>query len=195
MIRLAGPFRHALPDDVGALAELTNFAGEGLPLVVWTHLVEAGESPWEVGRRRARRDEGSFSWRNAVVAEMNGAVVACLIGYPLQDPPAPVDYAEMPAMFRPLQELEDLAAGTWYVNVVATYPEYRGQGLGAGLLGIAEELATESGAKGLSLIVADSNEGARRLYERSGYATRAKRPMVKEDWQTEGENWILLVKE
>jgi hypothetical protein len=36
----------------------------------------------------------------------------------------------MPAMFVPLQELENLAPGTWYVNVLAAYPEHRSQGHG-----------------------------------------------------------------
>ena len=33
------------------------------------------------------------------------------------------------AMFVPLQELENLAPGTWYVNVLAVRPEFRGLGL------------------------------------------------------------------
>ena len=41
-------------------------------------------------------------------------------------------------MFVPLQELENLAPGTWYVNVLAAYPEHRGQGYGTALLAVAE---------------------------------------------------------
>lgn len=194
MIGFSHPFRAATPDDAAAMAELVNFAGEGMPLVVWSRIAANGESPWDIGRQRAMRDKGSFSYRNAVVAAKDGRVAACLIGYPLPDPPEPVDYDDMPAMFVPLQQLEDLAAGTWYVNVLATYPEYRGQGFGTRLLSIADELARETGSKGLSLIVSDANEGARRLYERTGYEERASRPIVREEWQHAGENWVLLVK-
>jgi GNAT superfamily N-acetyltransferase len=70
-----------------------------------------------------------------VVLEEGGRVAACLIGYPLPDEPEPIDYERMPAMFVPLQELENLAPGTWYVNVLAAYPECRGQGYGTRLLG------------------------------------------------------------
>ena len=188
------PFRHATPDDAHALAELINFAGEGLPLHLWERMAEPGETAWDVGRRRARREEGSFSYRNAVVAEEAGRVVACLIGYPLPDQPEPIDLAQTPPMFVPLQELENLAPGTWYVNVLATYPGHRGRGHGTRLLGLAEELAAAAGSKGLSIIVSDANAGARRLYERCGHRLAAQRAMVKEGWANAGADWLLLLK-
>jgi ribosomal protein S18 acetylase RimI-like enzyme len=195
MIPLHAPFRRATPDDAGALAELVNLAGEGLPLYLWGKLAEPGESAWEVGRRRAAREEGAFSYRKAVVAEADRRVVAALIGYPLPDAPEPIDHAATPAMFVPLQELENLAPGTWYVNVLAAYPEHRRQGYGGRLLGIADRLAAASGRRGLSIIVADSNLDARRLYERLGCREAAMRPMIKESWESPGRNWVLLIKE
>ena len=194
MIELGPPFRYARPDDAPALAELINFAGEGLPFYLWTNMAEPGESAWEVGRRRALREVGSFSYRNAVVVEAGGHTLASLVGYALPDVPEPIDYDQMPPMFVPLQELENLAPGTWYVNVLATYPRYRGQGYGTRLLGIADRLAA-AGRTGLSIIVSDGNTGARRLYERCGYRERAVRPMVKERWENPGQNWLLMTKE
>ena len=194
MITLNPTFRAATPEDAAALAELINFAGEGLPVYLWEKMAEPGETVWDVGRRRARREEGGFSYRNAVVVEQEGAVVASLIGYALPDAPEPIDYDEMPAMFVPVQELENLAPGTWYVNVLAAYPEQRGKGHGTALLGQAERIAAAAGKSGLSIIVADANAGARRLYERCGYRETASRPMVKEDWQNPSANWVLLVK-
>jgi hypothetical protein len=95
MIALEPPFRYATPDDAAGLAELINFAGEGLPLYLWTDMAERGESPWEVGRRRALREVGSFSYRNAVVAEADGGAIASLVGYPLPDAPEPIEYDRM----------------------------------------------------------------------------------------------------
>lgn len=188
------PFRQATPDDAKAMAELVNFAGEGMPVYLWTKMAKAGESPWDIGRQRAQRDSGGFSYRNTVLRDDAGKPAAALIGYPLPFEPDPVNYDEMPAMFVPLQQLEDLAAGTWYVNVLATYPDYRGKGFGSGLLAIAEKLARNTGRNGLSIIVSDANDGARRLYARQGYKEIAARPMVKEDWENRGENWVLLRK-
>ncbi len=187
-------YRQASRDDAPAMTELVNMAGEGLPLYLWGNMAAEGQSPWDVGRERARRESGSFSYRNTIVRTDAGNVVAALVGYPLDDDPSPADYASMPPMFVPLQQLEDMAPGTWYVNVLASYPEYRGRGYGSGLLSIAEAVAIDQSKSGLSIIVADSNAGARRLYERHGYAEVARREMVKEGWESPGRNWVLLVK-
>ncbi|MDJ0700061.1 MAG: GNAT family N-acetyltransferase [Woeseiaceae bacterium] len=194
MITLTPPYRRATPDDALAMAELVNIAGEGLPLYLWTQMAESGESPWDIGQQRARRESGSFSYRNTILRQGSDGITSALIGYPLPDQPESVDYAEIPAMFVALQELEDLAPGTWYVNVLATYREHRGKGYGSDLLAIAERLATDTDRSGLSIIVSDANIAARRLYERSGYTETARRPMVKESWENAGENWVLLQK-
>ncbi len=192
MIILSAPHRYATQEDALPMAELVNIAGEGMPVYLWSNMAEPGESPWDIGQQRARRESGGFSYRNTIVREEGGNVVAALIGYPLPDTPEPVNYDEMPPMFVPLQQLEDLVAGTWYVNVLATYPDYRGKGFGTELLAIAEQLAADTDRSGLSIIVSDANTGARRLYERSGYVEKATRPMVKESWDNDGENWVLL---
>lgn len=180
-------------DDADALAQLINYAGEGMPHYLWGKMAEPGETAWDVGRRRARREEGSFSYCNAIVADVAGEAVACLIGYVVPDTPVAIDEA-MPAMFVPLQELENLAPSTWYINVLAAKPSFRGQGLGTKLILTAEEKAIEAGCKGLSIIVADANSGARRLYERLDYDEQATRPMVKEAWESPAANWVLLTK-
>jgi len=187
------PFRPAVRADAPVLAELVNYAGESLPLYLWDKLKEPGETAWDVGRRRAARDEGAFSWRNAVVIEHEGKTAGCLIGYEIAEQPEPIP-ADLPAMFRPLQELENLAPGTWYVNVLAVLPAFRNLGLGGRLLQRAEETGRARGRRGLSIIVADANQGARRLYERAGYREAATRPMVKDGWVNEGRDWVLLTK-
>jgi ribosomal protein S18 acetylase RimI-like enzyme len=187
--------RPATPADAAALLEFVNFASEGLALYLWQKMSVPGVDAWEVGRRRAMRETGSFSYRNAMLLEERGRAVACLIGYKLPDAPEPIEYATMPPLFVPLQELENLAPGTWYVNVLACYPEDRGKGYGTRLLTEAEERASQSGCGGLSLIVSDSNEGARRLYDRCGYREIARRPMVKEDWKSPGKDWVLLARD
>ncbi|MGD1877870.1 MAG: GNAT family N-acetyltransferase [Kiloniellaceae bacterium] len=193
MISLLPPFRRATPADAAVLAELVNHAGEGLPLYLWDKIKEPGETAWDVGRRRAARDEGSFSYRNAVIVERDGQAAGSLIGYGIAADPAPLP-DDLPAMFRPLLELENLAPDTWYVNVLAVLPAFRGLGLGSQLLALAETIGRAEGKAGMSIIVSAANDGARRLYERQGYRFVAERPMVKEGWQNPGENWVLLVK-
>jgi len=186
--------RKATPEDARAMAEFSNFAGEGMSLYLWERMAEEGENAWEVGRRRAAREEGGFSYRNAIIAEVEGEVAACLIGYVTPDEPEVIDYETMPAMFVPLQELEDLRPGHWYTEILSAYPQFRGQGIGTRLLEYAEQQMAGAASKGFSIIVSDANPGARRLYERCGYSELAAREMVKDDWENPGRNWVLLVK-
>jgi ribosomal protein S18 acetylase RimI-like enzyme len=190
---LKPPFRRAVPEDAAVLAELVNHAGEGLPLHLWGGMAGEGETAWDVGVARARRKTGSFAYRNAVVIERDGEAAGCLIGYalPQQVEPIPEDF---PALVRPLQELENLAPGTWYVNVLAVRPQHRGHGLGGKLLELADEIGRATGSQGMSVIVANRNEGARRLYERNGYRETAERAMVKNGWTVESTAWVLMTK-
>jgi ribosomal protein S18 acetylase RimI-like enzyme len=191
---LRAPFRRGAVDDAATLAELVNHAGEGMPLYLWGNMAGPGETAWDVGRKRAARETGSFSYRNTVVIEHDGRCAGCLIGYALAAEPEPIP-ADMPAMFVPLHELENLAPATWYVNVLAVLPGLRGEGLGSELLRLADETGRALGTKGMSVIVSDSNDGARRLYERHGYRLQAERTKVKEGWQNAGRAWMLLAKE
>jgi ribosomal protein S18 acetylase RimI-like enzyme len=186
--------RPAVKADAPALAELVNYAGEGMPLYLWGNLAAPGEDPWQIGRARAERETGAFSYRNALVIQRDGECAGCLIGYPIPEQPGPVP-SDIPAMFVPLQELENLAPDTWYINVLGVVPQFRNQGLGARLLEEALTIARSLGKRGVSLIVADGNQGARRLYERSGFHERASRELIKEDWDSESKSWLLLVRE
>jgi len=187
-------FRPATKNDASVLAELVNYAGEGLPLYLWQQMAGPGETAWDVGRRRAARDEGSFSYRNATIIESNDQCAGCLIGYAIPDLPEPIP-DNMPAIFVPLQELENLAPGTWYINVLAVLPHFRRRGLGTSLIALAEATARARGKNGVSLIVADLNKGARQLYQRCGYSEHARRRIVKENWVSEAEYFLLLAKE
>ncbi|TNC52818.1 GNAT family N-acetyltransferase [Rubellimicrobium rubrum] len=190
---LPSGYRRATPDDAGPLTDLVDIAGEGLASYLWAKQAQDGEAPQDVGRRRAIRDEGSFSFRNAVVADDGQRIMAALIGYPLADAPEPIP-DDFPPMFVPMQELENLAAGTWYVNALAAYPESRGHGHGTALLGVAERLARSAGKRGVSMIVSDANPGAWRLYERCGFKAVESRPMVKKGWDNPGSTWTLLMR-
>ena len=184
--------RPATLADAEEMAVLIDYAGEGLPSHLWAGMAEGDETPLYVGIRRARRDEGSFSWRNAWIAESDGHVAGMLTGYPIAEP-SPVEPGT-PSLFAALQELENEAPGSWYVNVLACHPEFRNRGIGSALMRKADDLARESGIGDLSVIVFDTNRGARRLYERHGYVERAARGFEPGGWETANRGAILLVK-
>lgn len=185
--------RPATPRDAMDLVAFVDMAGEGFASYLWSTMTAAGQSPIEVGRARALRDDGAFSWRNAHVAEVDGAPAGALVGYVIADL-APVDIARMPALVRPLAELEALAPGHWYVNVLAVYPEFRGKGLGKALLAHADQLGRAASARGMAIIVASENAPAVRLYERAGYQPLARRPITPFPGYKRGGDWLLLTK-
>ena len=187
-------YRQATPKDADHLAVFVNDAGEGLPAYLWGEMAGPGESIWDVGRRRARRQEGGFSYRHATMAEISGTVAGCIIDYPAAAEPAEID-PETPPMFVPLMELENLAPGSWYLNVLAVSPGIRGKGVGSGLIANAEARAKRAGKNVVSMIASDGNPNAIRLYERLGYIRRQRRPIVKKGWIYDGENYVLLTKE
>ena len=62
-----------------------------------------------------------------------------------------------------------------YVDDMGVTPGFRGRGLAARLLAAIEEWALAQAAVALELTVFEFNEGARRLYERAGFATLQRR--------------------
>lgn len=185
--------RSARHEDAEVLARLTEMAGHGLPFHLWAEAAAAGETPLDVGRSRLEGEEGNFSYRNAWVIEVGGAVAAGLIGYRQPEPYSLDGIDTFPPVLQPLVRLEALAPGSWYVNVLAVLPEHRGKGLGSLLLADAERRAHEVGARSLSLIVASENPNALRLYERVGYRALARRPVVGFPW-FHGGDWVLMTK-
>lgn len=186
--------RRATPQDSRELAELMNLAGDGIPAYLWSQMADPGEDAITFGARRVAGANGSFSHANAHVAELSGMIAAMLLGYRLAEADDSGSIGDCPPVVRPLLELEASAPGTWYVNAVAAFPVCRGRGVGTALMGFAENLAAETGAAALSLIVAEDNDGARRLYERLGYRTVDRRAIVPYPGCPHRGDWILMTK-
>lgn len=192
MIRFS--IRPATIADATHLAALVDMAGEGFASYFWSQMAAEGQSPFEVGRARAMRDEGAFTWRNAHIAEADGLVAGALVGYPIDDPVDPRALAVASELIRPLLELEARVPGYWYVNVLAVFPEYRGQGIGRALLAHADSVGSAVNAKGMAIIVASGNADARRLYERAGYLEQERRPLAPFPGYRRGGDWVLMAK-
>ncbi|PMR68290.1 GNAT family N-acetyltransferase [Halomonas heilongjiangensis] len=187
--------RKATPEDSSELAELMNLAGEGIPAYLWGEQVAPGEDVMEFGARRVARTEGGFSYTNAHVATIQGVIAGMLLSYRLPDPYEIGSLEAIPPVVRPLMQLEALVPGSWYVNAIATDSAYRGQGVGSRLMQLAEQLAADSGAEALSLIVAEDNIQARALYERLGYQRVARRAIIQFPCCPHAGDWVLMKKE
>lgn len=182
--------RPAEPEDADDLARLINLASEGMSLYLWQQSAPAGQDPWEYGRQRAASPEVAFNWRNTVVAAVDGLLAGSVVYYPLPDPPQPIGQ-DVPEMLEPLLELENLAPGTVYINVLAVYPEFQGRGIGRRLM---DHVEAEFPGRDLSLIVSNDNEVARMLYRSAGFVTEASRPIVDGGWGPSGDEYCLMVR-
>ncbi|AGT10910.1 GNAT family N-acetyltransferase [Paracoccus aminophilus] len=185
--------RKAQASDAAHLVRFINMAADDLPLHFWKKTVGPEGDPWALGQERAARETGNFSYHNAWLALSEGEIGACLLGYAADEEPEPID-PDTPPIFVPLLELEALAPGSWYLNVLATYEAFRGKGLGSALLAEAEVIAAKGGHNTISLIAADTHQDALRLYTAKGYREVARRPVVKGDWAVDANEWILFTK-
>lgn len=185
--------RKARASDAQHLVRFINMAADDLPLHFWRKTVGPEGDPWALGQERAAREMGNFSFRNAWLAEVEGAVAACLLGYAAEAEPDPIG-PDTPPIFVPLLELEALAPGSWYLNVLATYEAFRGKGLGSALLAHAEAIAAAGGHDTISLIAEDTHHDALRLYSAKGFRQVARRPVIKGDWDVDAREWILFTK-
>jgi len=170
--------RPATPQDGLHIAKLGQIAGHGIPDFLWEQAAEPDQSPMDVGIARATSTSSSFSYRNSFLAEVNGEIAGLLIAYPLPDPPEVVDLSEVPALLHPLIELEQRVPGSYYINILATYPQFQNQGIGSRLLEHADAVAADMKCPKLSLQVFEQNQDAVRFYLREGFQVFAQKPAV-----------------
>lgn len=175
--------RPATPEDAPLMVDLVDMAGDGLPMATWSG--HAPTNPRAFGIRHALRDQGGFTWRNARIAEWDGAVAGMLMCWPLALEPHPLE--GLPPLVRPIQTLENLARGRLLINAVAVLPAFQRKGIGWMLVQTVTDRA--------ALIVGDGNTAARTLYERLGFVEVARETVVGDAiWTPPHQNWCLMVR-
>jgi ribosomal protein S18 acetylase RimI-like enzyme len=155
------------------IAELYQLSSDGVSDYIWTKLAEPGEDLLDVGQRRYEREDSVFSYRSTSIVVYDGQVAGMLVSFPMT---IDEDYVEEDPVLVPYSVLEE--PDSYYICAMAVFADYRGLGIGHRLLELAESKAKEQSLDKLSLIVFGQNEGARRLYDRSGYKVVAREPVV-----------------
>src|SRR5262245_32780635 len=163
--------------DAAGLAVLADIAGHGLPSWLWHRAKEKDgyHSVMEVGRERVLSDDHVLSHRSMVAAKVNGELAGMLLDYRLNEPNSEVDIAESGPIIGPLLKLENRVPRSWYVNMLAVFRQFRGQGIGRKLLDESAKRAIGAGCRDMSIIVEDDNP-ARRLYEAFGFESIGTEP-------------------
>ncbi|MBV1894836.1 MAG: GNAT family N-acetyltransferase [Rhodobacteraceae bacterium] len=183
----------ASKDEADDLARIAVMASDGQTLATWEDLRKGGQTALQVGSKRAKRNSGAFSYRNADIALQNNKVISAIISYPLRADSYATAPDDVPSYLKPLLALEARAVPSWYINILATYPAFRGQGAASGLIGEVTERARSAGFRYLSLIVGNKNP-AFRLYESLGFYETAREGVVKGPFEDRDTHWVLMKK-
>jgi len=132
------------------------------------------------------------NWR---IGELDGQVTgACNSHVMSMDKSAASIGGEISTVLKPLNELKEIANGTWYVAAIATYPEFRARGVGRTLLQSAETMARNAGNERLTLMVGSFNHSAQRLYRLYGFQEWERRQFVPFSGSDKEGEWILMYK-
>jgi len=182
--------RAARKSESRRIAELYRISSDGVADYIWSKLAQPGEDLLEVGRRRYEREGTPFSYTNCKMVELAGVVVGMLVAFPME---VDEDYVELDPVLVPYSRLEE--DHSYYICGMAVDARHRGEGIGAMLLAEAESACRTLGYDKLSLIVFEQNVGARRLYERHGYAEKRRHPVVSHPLIHYTGDVLLMVKD
>ena len=120
----------------------------------------------------AEREHSQYSFRNALLAEVDGIVVGAVVGY---------DGARLHELREPIYELlqrhlgktieieEETSAGEFYVDSLAVEPAFQRRGIGRKLLSAMIEKAFDEGHERVGLLVDKENPDAEKLYHSLGF--------------------------
>lgn len=167
--------RPAVRGDSRRIAELFRIASSGVADYVWRQLdVDGDTDPLDIGQRRYEREDAAFSYQNCTVAVAGGEVVGMAHAFLMPMPGDPD--RQVDPVLRPYDELE--MPGSFYLSGLAVMASHRDRGIGSRLLAAVRARARFAGARHLSLICFEENEGALRLYRRLGFMQIDQRPVV-----------------
>jgi len=182
--------RPARRSECRRIAELYRISSDGIADYIWTKLGRPGEDVLEVGRKRYEREGTPFSYENCKLVELDGTVVGMLVAFPME---VDAQYQETDPVLVPYSVLEE--DQSYYICGMAVDEAHRGRGIGTALLDEAEKTCRRSGFGKLSLIVFEQNVGAKRLYERAGYAETRRHPVVPHPLIHYTGDAVLMVKQ
>lgn len=131
-----------------------------------------GDDHQSVLEEIARLEDSQYSYRNAIIAEVDGVPAGAAVAYDGADLYALRDVTLKHIFNRTgkTHNIEDETdASEVYLDSIAVLPEYRGLGIGKRLLQALKERALNEYGKNLGLLVDFENPDAERLYKSVGF--------------------------
>ena len=168
--------RKATKDDAQLIAQVVGMAigEESMPYY-------CGEAWMDVISHIARQENTQYSYRNALVAEVDSAPAGAIIGY---------DGALLHALRQPtfdiiLQYVDEInitedetEASEFYLDSIGVLPEYRKFGIATRLIEAMRDKIFAEGHTRFGLIVDFDNPTAERLYTQIGFRRVGKRTFL-----------------
>ena len=169
-------FREGTPNDATTLALVLDSAGRRVPSYFWSQYAARGQSFFEFGREKIRKetDTGSYC-KNWNVGEINSELVGAFFGFIVDNPYPEIDYENEPDWWLPFLELEKIASGSWLLQAISILPEHRGKGLAKKFLTKSDEVAQSKGVTNITLQVEEINHIALKTYKSHGYTEIARK--------------------
>ena len=164
-------YRPAEIMDCEKLAELINIASGGVIEYLFHDLVP-GMAPVQIVAQNLKSEDSPYSYRSAVVAEVDDGVVGITLSFPSS-------YHKITNTMRnyfPADRIEHLTPfyascveNSWFLDALCVAESHQRQGIGAKLISLTKEKAVENRCKDLSLITFADNTLAIPVYKRLGF--------------------------
>jgi len=189
--------RKAQPDDALACAQLFIMASHGIAEAVYRDLIPGQPTEQIIGERRIKPEGRSSSYTNWWVAEdRQGKVAGGINIYPLDEQgrsmPEELLTEERIKVIVPLIELDAEAAGTFFINAFAVFPEHRHAGIGRQLIALAFDEARSAGTPAVTLSTFEEDGRLIDYYRSFGFIVTASRPLVPHECILSTGNLILM---
>ena len=161
-------YRPATIDDAAFIASAV-LAGVGYEY--WDGKAMSDDIPINYERMRdliCTAENMLYSYRNAVLAECEGRIAACMISYNgdnyleyRENVSTAMGWDSVPEEFG-----TEVEPGEYYLDTLAAHPDFRGRGIGAGLL---KKTAEDHKDENPCLIVETGHDKVIELYESLGF--------------------------
>lgn len=190
--------RQAKKEDSYALAKMVNQAGQGpdtrgLDLSEWSLTAATGQDPFEVGQKIIEKEDGTYSYTNMRVLEVDGenaAMAMCFEAWTR----TPEEISQIPEDFRVFKFLTNTIPGKFYLDSLAVNPKFRGQGFGQIMLDDCIKLAKEQHYDAVYLIAFEKNAAGVGLYKKNSFKEVLSLPNSKHPDMPYQDGKVLLFK-
>ena len=157
-------------------------ASHGMAEAVFRDLIPGWPTERIIASRRIERAGRSSSYTNWWVAQgprsdIAGGINAYALTEGFRPAREELLTEERINILRPMIELDAEATGTFFINILAVFPQYRHAGLGRRLIGLAVQKAREAGMASVSLITFEDDSRLISYYRELGFADVTSRPI------------------